>query len=63
MKFIGKRRAGKLHAAFDEAGDGNVLWHALHGHEVGNGGHSQGNAYGNAPFFDPTGEGYGKTYL
>jgi len=25
MKLTGKRSAGKLHAAFDEAGDGNGL--------------------------------------
>jgi hypothetical protein len=26
MKHIGKRSAGKPHAAFDEAGTGNVEW-------------------------------------
>ena len=63
MKFTGKCSAGKPHAAFDEAGDGNVLWQALHGHEAGNGGHGQGNAYGDAPFLDPTGGEYGETCL
>jgi len=26
----------------------------LNGHEAGNGGHSQGDAYRNSPFLDPT---------
>jgi len=26
MKHIGKRSAGKPHAAFDEAGTGDVVW-------------------------------------
>jgi hypothetical protein len=29
----------------------------LNGHETGNGGYSQGESYGNSPFFDPTDEG------
>jgi hypothetical protein len=28
---------------------------SLNGHEAGNGGHGQGNTYGNSPFLDPTG--------
>jgi hypothetical protein len=29
---------------------------SLNGHEAGNGGHGQGNTYGNSPFLDPTHE-------
>ena len=27
---------------------------SLNGHEAGNGGHGQGDTYGNSPFSDPT---------
>ena len=45
VKNIGKPCAGKLHARFDEGGQDFRLWIPLHGHEAGNGGHSQGLAY------------------
>ena len=42
-KMIGKPYSGKPNVRFDVAGDGEVLWRNLNGHETGNGGHGQGN--------------------
>jgi hypothetical protein len=36
---------------------------SLNGHEAGNGGHGQGNTYGNSPFLDPTIEVRGISFL
>ncbi len=44
--MIGKPSGGKLHAGFDEGGLDGCLWATLNGHEAGNGGYSQGLAYG-----------------
>ena len=46
VKRIGKRRTGNPFAPFEVAGAGDGLTANLHGHEAGNGGHSQGGAYG-----------------
>jgi hypothetical protein len=53
-KLAGKRRTGNPFAPFDEAGAGDGLMANLHGHEAGNGGHSQGEPTGTAPVLDPT---------
>src|SRR2546425_5397489 len=53
-KRPGKRRTGNPFAPFDEAGTGDGLMANLHGHEAGNGGHSQGEPPGTAPVLDPT---------
>src|SRR6266545_3007533 len=45
-KRTGKRRTGNPFAPFDEAGAGDGLTANLHGHEAGNGGHSQGEPTG-----------------
>jgi hypothetical protein len=43
MKMIGKPYAGELHVRFDEVEQDFVSRTILHGHEAGNGGHSQGS--------------------
>src|SRR3990172_3273111 len=46
VKRTGKRRTGNPFAPFEVAGAGDGLTATLHGHEAGNGGYSQGGAYG-----------------
>ena len=56
MKSIGKRSALNAHAAFDEAGAGNVTWLiGLRPQAKARGG-TTGNRKVRAPVLDPTGE-------
>jgi hypothetical protein len=42
-KMIGKPYMRKPYVRFEVAGDGEMLWTNLNGHETGNGGYSQGD--------------------
>ena len=53
-KRAGKRPTGNPLAPSEVAGAGDGLTATLHGHEAGNGGHSQGEPTGTAPVLDPT---------
>ena len=45
-KALGEPYEGEPHVRFDEGVLETELWRRLNGHEAGNGGHSQGEAYG-----------------